>query len=117
MCGVLGGGIYFMEHGNKETYQAVQEKVEDVKEIVTPEPTEGEKRLAEVMKVKEQEAKLEVKRDMQKEEYAKGKAEYETRIKALNDEFVGYKTTKEAEIKATEAELANFIKATTLSEN
>lgn len=111
-----GGGIYWMEHGNKEVYQAVQDKVEEVKEVVQ-EPTEEDKRLAEIMKVKEQEAKLELKRDMLKEEYASGTAEFEARIKKLNEEKAAYDKEKSSEIKSAEAELANFIKATSVSKN
>lgn len=108
-----GGGIYWMEHGNKEVYQAVQEKVEEV----VQEPTEEDKRLAEIMKVKEQEAKLELKHDMLKEEYASGIAEFEARIKKLNEEKAAYDKEKSSEIKSAEAELANFIKATSVSKN
>lgn len=113
---VLGGAtVGYMKMTEPETY--TQEIIETVKEQVVHEPTEEEKLLAERMKVKEQEARLEVKRDMQRNELKIKSAEYEEQIATLKKDYDAYTTAKEAEIKATEAELASFIKATTLSKN
>lgn len=113
----VGGGIYYMEHGNKQTFERAQEVVEDVVESVPHEPTEEEMRLAELMEIKEQEAKLEVKRDMQKEEQKVKVEDYKTRIASLQKEYDTYVASSSAEIKSTEAELANFIKATSMLKN
>lgn len=113
---VLGGAtVGYMKMTEPETY--TQEIIETVKEQVIHEPTEEEKLLAERMKIKEQEARLEVKREMQKDEFAEKSAEYEEQIATLKKEYEAYTTATEAEIKTTEAELASFIKSTTLSKN
>lgn len=113
---VLGGAtVGYMKMTEPETY--TQEIIETVKEQVIHEPTEEEKLLAERMKIKEQEARLEVKRDMQKDEFEVKSAEYEEQIATLKKEYEAYTTATEAEIKATEAELASFIKAMALSKN
>lgn len=105
---VLGGAtVGYMKMTEPETY--TQEIIETVKEQIVPEPTEEEKLFAERMKVKEQEARLEVKRDMQKDELAAKSAEYEAQIATLKEEYAAYTTAKETEIKATEAELASFM--------
>ena len=113
---VLGGAtVGYMKMTEPETY--TQEIIETVKEQVIHEPTEEEKLLAERMKIKEQEARLEVKREMQKDEFAEKSAEYEEQIATLNKEYEAYTTATEGEIKATEAKLASFIKAMALSKN
>lgn len=116
MLGVLGVFTYSMlRPGIVSVDNTQKESAEKVTEVTKP--TKEEQRLADLMKIKEQEAKLEVKRDIQKEELETKSAEYESKIAALKAEYSGYVETKNSEIKATEAELASFIKATVESKN
>lgn len=101
----------------KDSPIVVEDKGQDIGQVIRQEPTEEELRLSELMKVKEQEARLEVKRDMQKEELATKSAEYKQKLSELQSEFDAYVKDKNAEIKETEAELASFMKATAVSKN
>ncbi len=116
---VILGGIIWLGYFSPLTTTVVT-TTQEVIENVTPEvkePTAEEKQFAEIMKVKEQEAKLEAKRNVQKEELKVKSADFEAQINALKAERDAYVSQKETEIKATEAELASFIKATALSKN
>lgn len=125
VLGLILGGItiayFYFNHSDEVTY--VQEIKDTVSLAPVPvkEPTAEEKaeaiQFAEIMKIKEQEARLEAKRNVQKEELRVKSADFEAQIEALKKEYTSYTTGKEAEIKATEAELASFIKATGLSKN
>lgn len=114
VLGVISvGGMLLLK---PSTVTVINEEVA-APQVETKEPTEEEKRLAELMKIKEQEARLEVQLDLQKEELAAKEAEFDSAIAALEKERDDYVAAKEGEIKATEAQLADFIKNTAVSRN
>lgn len=126
VLGLILGGItlayFYFAHSGKVSWTR-EEIVNNTVDTFTPAPepvkelSAEDKEYEEIMKVKAQEAKLEAKRNVQKEELRIKRDEYDAQIKALQKERDEYVSTKEAEIKATEAELASFIKATALSKN
>ncbi len=114
VLGILGGIMFFKK---SEPVQYIQQVADSVTPELPKEPTAEELLFAEKMKIKEQEARLETKRDVLKEQFETGSAEYESKIAALKAEFAAYASSSQAEIKTTEAELASFIKATSMSKN
>lgn len=107
VIGLILGGITYK---NKEVQYEAPIQAQEVMEVAVPnEPTAEELLFAEKMKIKEQEARLESKRDVQKQELEAKSAEYDARIAELQKEYDAYVDQKEIEIKSTEAELASFI--------
>lgn len=115
LIGLVIGGITVLSRDVK--YEAPIQAQEIIEQEQPVEPTAEELLYAEKLKIKEQEARLEAKRDIQIQELDAKSIEYSAHIAELQKEYDTYVAQKEAEIKETEAELASFIKATSLSKN
>jgi ribosome recycling factor len=115
VVGVLGGITYL--YMNKPVTYTQEIIIPQVKEEEPKEVSAEDQHFAELMKIKEQEARLEAKVQVKKEEFDVKDAEYTAKIAELQKEYDSYVATAEADIKASQAELASFIKATSLSKD
>lgn len=96
MCGVLGGGIYFMEHGNKVTVQGIQKEI--VEKIVEKEVPTLDKRIADAISASSTDIETKA---QQAYEDAKKNAENEIALRIIEEyekEVVALKVEKQKEI-------------------